>query len=327
MDMDSESFDALVAKALAGELSAPERVVLDRLLGEDLERRNQFDELSSFLKLLRETAPYLRGPRAPERPIPLAVLNRLRRAVSRRSLVSDFALQWIHRQVSAYSRSPDLREHFSARLRELEEILCNPLNSLLQTQLSARVGFRGAETLRIYAPLGNTLRTTPLILWRNEPGRRYDVILREATGHGRVLKASGVVSPLPFSALVRTGSDPLQQGVHYKIAICEAGRASTASEVTFYTTKQTLPVTTGKASQPASETPAGRLGSAVQGQLASALQALGESPPRYSDALADLLTLPSECLQDEAVLRLKLAAFAGLGFQHEHETVLRELRG
>jgi hypothetical protein len=65
---------------------------------------------------------------------------------------------------------------------------------------------------------------------------------------------------------------------------------------------------------------------AIQDQIIHILQALGESPPRCSDALADLMMLPTDIQRDETILRLKYLAFAGLGFHEELETTLAEMK-
>ena len=323
--MDSDAFDALFAKSMTGELSATEQADLRRLASGESTSQHLFQDLTGFHNLLRESAPLLRGLRITSRPVPAAVLDRLRRGVKRKSAILATALHWIDQRLSKFSKPTAASEH-SAKLAEkllyIQQILSVPVWA---RQLAEPVRFRKGETIPIYSPVGNTIYATPAIFWRTEAGKSYDLTLRELRDPGRTLKASRVFSPLPFDSLVGAPDGPLRIGVHYRLTVAESSPSTAVSEVTFYVMK--VPQSSKEVPSLATrQSDQQQRADNTLGKIAAALEALSESPARYSDALADLLTLPRDVQEDEAVLRLKAFVFGSMGLLEEHEIALSKLK-
>src|SRR5439155_20256458 len=59
---------------------------------------------------------------------------------------------------------------------------------------------RSGQSIPLYSPLGSTANATPLILWKSEPGKIYDItITDEFDSKATPLRLSGVVAPVDFA--------------------------------------------------------------------------------------------------------------------------------
>jgi hypothetical protein len=174
--------------------------------------------------------------------------------------------------------------------------------------LGLLVTTRSSQSIPVYSPVGFTASLTPLILWKIEPGKSYDLaIMDEFASTASPLRRAGVVSPLQFTN-AWPGRTLAKDGL-YRLRIAETGQPLTTTELTFRTLAQpgeTLP------SEPAEK-------------LLAAYQMLTASPSRLGDALAALLSLPPESSDSEFALRLKLFAFGQLGYQDDFEAVVARL--
>jgi hypothetical protein len=188
-------------------------------------------------------------------------------------------------------------------------VLFRPANQLLASALL--VTTRSGQSIPLYSPLGSTANLTPLILWKSEPGKSYDItITDEFDSKQEPLWLRGVVPPIEFNTVeVWKGRSLAKDGL-YRITLREIGKPLSASEYTF----RTVNAVDG----PRPSAPAGR--------LLRAFQILKVEPSRVGDALAELLALPAEFAESELALRLKLLAFGQLGYQGDFDTVAAKLR-
>jgi hypothetical protein len=149
---------------------------------------------------------------------------------------------------------------------------------------------RGGDDLRLLSPRGATATTEPPVVWTAEPGRTYDVELRDAlqpaVAPARML---GVAPPLTFRDL-RT--EPLALGGIYILRVTETGRPASAVSGRFMVVAP--PADFAGETDPASVT-------------AAAFRALAESPARAGDAWLLLQQLPAEWRESELGRRLAAA--------------------
>lgn len=166
------------------------------------------------------------------------------------------------------------------------------------------IAMRDGRSIRLYSPNGSTADLAPLFLWKAEPGKTYDLAITDEFDRATLpWIARGVRPPLDFSHVAGWQGRPLGVNGLYRLRISETGQPLTAGEYTFRTM-----AAPGEA--PA-RTPAER--------LLAAFTIMSAAPARVGDALAGLLTLPPELAGSELALRLKLLAFAQLGYAEEFE--------
>ncbi len=188
-------------------------------------------------------------------------------------------------------------------------ILFDPATELSKSNWIAFT--RSVQTIVIYSPAGVTASLTPLILWKSEPGKTYDVTIQDefspATPPWRLTNAT---PPVVFSVIDAWRNRPLAVQGLYRLRVSESGRPLTASELTFRTAMAD--------SFHFSDTPS----SALQ----SAYRLLSGESGRVGDALALLLTLPPDLSSSELALRLKLMAFSQLNYQTDWDETAAALR-
>ena len=62
---------------------------------------------------------------------------------------------------------------------------------------------RSSQSIPLYSPLGSTANLTPLILWKSEQGKTYNIaITDEFDQTAKPLRLSGVVSPVDFARMI-----------------------------------------------------------------------------------------------------------------------------
>jgi hypothetical protein len=173
------------------------------------------------------------------------------------------------------------------------------------------VSTRASQSIALYSPLGATASLTPLILWKGEPGKTFDIIITdEFDSKSPPWRLSGVASPLEFDQVEAWRGRSLANDGLYRLRIAEAGKPLTTGEYTFRTLKA------ASAQRPI----------APADKLIHAYQLLATDASRTGDALADLLTLPPEISDSELALRAKLLAFGQAGYRDDFESVLAKLR-
>ena len=169
------------------------------------------------------------------------------------------------------------------------------------------VALRDSQGIPIYSPNGATASREPLVFWKGEPGRRYDLLITDeynpATPPWSLSKAE---PPIDFGLVEQWKNRPLAEDGLYRLRVTESGNRLNVGEYTFRTLKAA-----GSSVQP---TPAAR--------LAEAFALLASNSARVGDALANLLTLPPELADSELALRLKALAFARLGFRSDFEAMM-----
>jgi hypothetical protein len=169
---------------------------------------------------------------------------------------------------------------------------------------------RDTQGIALYSPRDATLRLTPLILWKSEPGKTYDLtITDEFDRTAPPWQLRGVVSPVNFREVEAWNGRPLSTNGLYRIIIRETGNPFSTCEYTFRTLKD--------ANGTRATTPAEK--------IARAYELLTTESPCPGDALAELMTLPPEFRDQPLVLRLKLAAFGPLGLQEEFGATTEKL--
>lgn len=150
---------------------------------------------------------------------------------------------------------------------------------------------RGGDDIRVLSPRGATAAREPAVHWAAEPGRTYDVELRDALQPAaRPARVSGVVPPLAFAQL-RT--EPLAVGGIYLLNVTETGRPVSAAGGRFMVVAP--PADFAGGTDPAT-------------MMAAAFQALAESPARTGDAWVLLQQLPADWRESELGRRLAVAA-------------------
>ena len=175
--------------------------------------------------------------------------------------------------------------------------------------LGLLVRTRGSQTIPVYSPVGFTANLKPLILWKNRPGKTYDLsISDELTATLAPLVCTRVIPPIAFTN-AWPGRTLAADGL-YRFQIAEVGQPLSVTELIF----RTMPTADGQMPViPAVE-------------LFSVYQMLTASPARFGDALAELLTLPPGLADCELGLRLRLFAFGQLGYQQDYEAVAAQLK-
>lgn len=197
----------------------------------------------------------------------------------------------------------------SASLATTKAILFDPLTNLSRSNWVATT--RSAGTIPVYSPAVATGSQTPLILWKSEPGKTYDVRIQdEFDAATPAWFLTNVSPPVAFTEIPEWQSRPLALDGLYRLRVGESGRPLTVSETTFRTVKDDVTSGTNPRTPP----------------LQRALQIQLNSPARVGDVLAILHSLPAAQAGSELALRLKLAAFVQLSLQSECEAALDALR-
>ena len=186
--------------------------------------------------------------------------------------------------------------------------LFRPLEQLLGIPLVAVM--RDTQGIALYSPRDATMRLAPLVLWKTEPGKTYDLTLTDEFDRGAPpWQVRGADSPVDFGKVEAWKGRPLAKDGLYRIVIREIGNPLSACEYTFRTTKD--------ANGTWAVTPAEK--------IIRAYELLTAESPCPSDALAELLTLPAEFGESEMVMRLKLALFGQLGPQDDYDATAAKL--
>lgn len=195
------------------------------------------------------------------------------------------------------------------KMDALRTALFLPVREILSSTLM--VTTRRSQSIPLYSPAGSTASLTPLIIWKSEPGKTYDLtITDEFDPKAKPLRIGGVVPPVEFSMVEAWKGRSLAKDGLYRITLSETGKPLSASEYTFRTV--------GAADGPRPSAPVER--------LLRAFQILKAEPSRVGDAFAELLALPEEFAGSEMALRLKLLAFGQLGYQEDFDAVGEKLR-
>ena len=163
---------------------------------------------------------------------------------------------------------------------------------------------RSGQSIPLYSPLGATANLAPLILWKSEPSKTYDMaITDEFDPKSKPLRLSGVVPPVAFAEVEAWKGRTLAKDGLYRITLSETGKPLSACEYTF----RTLIKTDGP--------------SAPAEKLLYAYRILATEPSRIGDALTELLTLPPASAESELAMRLKLFAFGKEGYKEDFDAV------
>lgn len=192
---------------------------------------------------------------------------------------------------------------------DLHTALFQPAPELLKAGLL--VTTRSVQSIALYSPVSATVHLAPVILWKAEPGKTYDLRLTDEFDSATPpWTLSAATSPVEFAKVEAWKGRPLGENGLYRLRISESGRALTTCEYTFRTVKEE-----GDSPPNATANP-----------LQEALQILTTTPSRVGDAMAVLLTLPPDHASTELALRLKLMAFGQLGYQGNFEELTSALR-
>lgn len=169
---------------------------------------------------------------------------------------------------------------------------------------------RDTQAIALYSPRDATRSLTPLILWKTEPGKTYDLTISDEFDRAALpWQLRNVVSPVDFGKVEAWKGRPLAKDGLYRIVIREAGNPISTCEYTFRTLKDAN----------------GTLASTPADKITRAYQLLVSETPCPGDALAELLTLPLEFAESELALRLKLALFGQLRLQADYEATAAKL--
>ena len=318
--MNADEFDDLAAKCLLGEASAEEQAQLDSLLTHDPEQMKRFLESESVSRKLRESAPLLRAANVAG-PIPLHHLEELNRVVQQQFAGAKtvpfpeprtrFRLWTVALPIAAgivvlgvlYFTSPGNEPSL------VQLALGKPLKDVLRLDLLNTQ--RGGKAIALYCPRGTSLSLTPIVRWRMEPGRTYDLSIRRQVGDKAApFEAKSTRAPVEFSNVKGWEGRTLEAGRLYKVRLTESGSQAPPSEYDL-DVHQNAQVRS--------------LAATDAEKIERARQALMDSEPRFGDALAELLSLP-EAENGELVLRMKLVAFGQLGLKQEHDDTLAQLK-
>jgi len=186
--------------------------------------------------------------------------------------------------------------------------LFKPAQDLLAAGLL--VTTRSAQSIPLYSPIGSTARLTPLILWKSEPGKTYDLqITDEFNANASPMRLHAVVPPVDFSKVESWKGRTLAAKGLYRLRLSETAKPLTTCEYTFRTAGE-------------AETTADR----PTERLLQACKILSTDPSRIGDALANLLTLPADLADAELALRLKLLAFGQLGYKDDFDAAATRLQ-
>ena len=102
---------------------------------------------------------------------------------------------------------------------------------------------RGVRSIPLYSPLRSTVHLNPLVLWKSEPGKTYDVtIIDEFNSKQPPLQLSGTVSPVAFDRIDAWKGRKLAANGLYRLILQEHGKPFTACEYSFRTLKAADPV-------------------------------------------------------------------------------------
>jgi hypothetical protein len=241
------------------------------------------------------------------------------RATDRLDLPSGTEVRLITSKGMAVLRGPQrLHGAAAANVADSDDRTTNGMNLAMRTMLFGPaqklpaaaaefvVATRGGETIPLYSPMGATANLTPLFVWKSEPGRTYDmIIVDEFDAKTPRWRVEAVRSPLDFSKVEAWKGRPLAKNGLYRMRLAETGRPLTASEYTF----RTLDVPSRTSAEP----------------ILNAVQIMTSNPARVGDALADLLTLPPAMADSELALRLKVLAFAQLGYTGDADATAAQL--
>ena len=190
----------------------------------------------------------------------------------------------------------------------LKTTLFSPRRQLLGAGLL--VTTRGVGAIRLYSPIGDTTSLTPLILWKTEPGKTYELLITdEFNPNTPTWRAHRVTSPVAFSSVEEWKGRALATNGLYRLRLSETDRPRTATEYTFRTL--------GPERVPASSNAAEK--------TLHAVQIMTSAPARLGDALAALLTLPPDYADAELALRLKLLVFGRLGYVDDFNATAAQL--
>ena len=212
-------------------------------------------------------------------------------------------------ELAAAAGSSNRRTNQMGQASGLHTALFQPMPELLKARLL--VTTRSVQTIPLYSPAGATAHLAPVILWKTESGKTYDLRLTdEFDSAAPPWTLSAATSPVEFAKVEAWKKRPLAANGLYRLRINETGRVLATCEYTFRTVKE--------------ERDSPNIGTG--NPLQEALRILTTTPSRVGDALAVLLTLPSDLANSELALRLKLMAFGQLGYQADFEEVASALR-
>ena len=218
-------------------------------------------------------------------------------------LLSAKGLDQLARSTQTSGRASSGRGAICAAIRGA---LFQPLKPLLASGLLATT--RDAKAIPLYCPREATSSLEPVILWKAEPGKTYDLtITDELDRTTQPWQLRGAVSPLQFG---KTWTNrPLARDHLYRLTLREAGNPLSASEYTFRTLTE------------AEETGPG----SPSFGIARAYAVLTASTSCPGDALAELLSLPPPQGDSEFVLRMKLLLFGQLALADDYQRVAATL--
>ncbi len=192
--------------------------------------------------------------------------------------------------------------------RNVQNVLFGPLKKVVGAPVLAVM--RDPQGIALYSPRGATRSLTPLVLWKTEPGKTYDLTISdEFDKTPPPWQLGGVVSPVEFGKVEAWRSRPLAKEGLYRIVVREAGNPLSACDHTFRTLED--------ANGTPTNTPAEK--------ITRAYELLTAGSPCVGDALSELLSLPPEFADEPLVLRLKLAAFGQLGLHEEYDEAAAKL--
>jgi|SRR6185503_15216024 hypothetical protein len=314
--MTEDEFDELAAKCLMGEASPAEQAQLERLLDSSPARKEEFGELKSLSNSFRSIAP---DPGRAEVAVPAFPKDRLpdlqaavRRGISGSpsrilKLWLPMAAVIVALGVVALSILP--RPGPMDDRQAVQFALNRSLKRVDQADLF--VTMRSGPSIALYSPAQTTANQAPPILWRAEPGKTYDVLIRDQLNEkSPQWEARGVVPPLLFTNFAP--KPVLKPGGLYKLRIVENVAGAIGSEYDL-------------ATRPDARIVAPAASSAEKIERARAAL-MNPSAPGFGDALGELLTLPSGDSRGELALRMKLVSYARLGLRVEYDQTKAELQ-
>jgi len=348
--MSESEFDQLAAKVLSAEASAEEAAQCKAALAGHPAWRQRFEDLRQARALVVQLGWTQKAQAAPCTPIPEERLRHLQETVHRvfhaksapmpqyldffselrgwfkntsdgfrplRLAAVSFAVVMLvgtlvflthqHRQSQlAQTPAPD-----SLASAEVTKHLALPVVQFLAFYLPPTPE-RSSATIRLYTPVGSTRHLRPLIFWKGESGKTYDLMITDVYSPGAApLRVTGLVPPVDFSSVPEWKGKRLKPGTLYRLELRERGNPLAASTSTFLTLDDATDATT--ASTPAEK-------------LADARQVLASGKSGAAEALADLLTLLPESANADLALRLKVIAFSRLGFREEYDIAANQLK-
>lgn len=221
-----------------------------------------------------------------------------------------------HPAKQAAVTEPKAQENLAARIRTLLDQPPDRFLAMLDT-LPAPTVNRSAQGIAIYSPSSSTRRLQPVILWRTEPGKKYDItIVDENSRATPPWRAPAVTPPLDPSTLPAWKDRPFARDGYYRLTLQETGPAAsptTATETTFHV----LPDATADAlTSP----------EAPEAILERARLALTTEPIFYGDALAALTALATASADSVPALRIRAVALRQLGSPDPYTAVVAGLQ-